>query len=126
MKRNNASVFFISFFCVLVFAFFCMCYAADSLGQYGGQVVGGLGNLLQDNTAAMTIYTLLLTIIGIVCRVMLKRLPTVIRGIAGKVVWSALAGLFGDGVVMDNNKDMEFVKDRLKKKYPLLQIEIKK
>jgi hypothetical protein len=88
----------------------------------GDDIVAALGKLIKDNTIVMTIYSVILTIIGIGIRVLLKKLPTVASGIVGKILWKLAAVLFGDGVVLSNNKDAEAVKAALQKKYPLFDI----
>lgn len=107
--------------CLVLFVFVFPILAADN-GMVGDDIVAALGKLIKDNTIVMTIYSVILTIIGIGIRVLLKKLPTVASGIVGKILWKLAAVLFGDGVVLSNNKDAEAVKAALQKKYPLFDI----
>lgn len=94
-------------------------------GTVGNDIVDMLTKLLKDNTLAMAIYTAIAGLIGIGLRVLLKKLPTVMQGIVGVVFWRIAAALFGDGVMLRNNTDPNFVKAELMKRYPLLRIDIK-
>jgi hypothetical protein len=67
----------------------------------------------------------LMTVIGVIARVLLKMLPVNLQGVLGLIFWPIMKGLFGDGVVLANNKDPEYVKKELLKKYDYLNIEIK-
>jgi hypothetical protein len=87
-------------------------------------VVGKLTGVLGDADAA-AVWGIIVSIIGIIGRLILKRVPTVMRGIAGTIFWSIAKGIFGDGVVLSNHTDPEYLKEELKKKYPLLDINIK-
>lgn len=104
-----------------------LAHGADTLGTVGQRVVPWLSAAFDgDAAAATTVWTSLLTILGmVVSRVVLKRIPTVARGLLGKVIWSFLSGLFGDGVVLSNHPDPEYLKEKLKKKFPLLRIDVK-
>lgn len=97
---------------------------ASDNGTVGDSIIVMLADLLKDNSLAVTAYTAIVGIIGICARVLLKKVPTVARGIVGAIFWKIAAILFGDGVLLENNKDTEFVRDQLKKKYPLLSIKI--
>lgn len=94
-------------------------------GSVGTDIIVMLTDLLKDNTLAVTIYTAIAGLIGIGLRVLLKKLPTAMQGIVGLLFWKIAAALFGDGVMLRNNTDPEFVKSELMKRYPLLQIKIK-
>jgi hypothetical protein len=98
---------------------------AGGNGTVGNDIVDMLTKLLQDNTLAMAIYTAIAGLIGIGLRVLLKKLPTVMQGVVGVVFWRIAAALFGDGVMLRNNTDPNFVKTELMKRYPLLRIDIK-
>jgi hypothetical protein len=75
-----------------------------------------------DNASATAIYTALLALIGIVSRIILKKLPTNMNGNVSIVFWHIMAALFGDGVKLENNVDTDAVLQALKKKYPNLDI----
>lgn len=94
-------------------------------GVAGDEVVDMLTKLLKDNTLAVAIYTTIVGLVGIGLRVLLKKIPTVMQGVVGIFFWKVAAALFGDGVILENHKDAQFIKDQLIKKYPLLQIKIK-
>jgi hypothetical protein len=120
----------LQFVILTLFAFICcllpVLVFAGGNGTVGNEIVDMLTKLLQDNTLAMAIYTAIAGLIGIGLRVILKKLPTVMQGIVGVVFWRIAAALFGDGVMLRNNTDPNFVKAELIKRYPLLSIDIKK
>jgi hypothetical protein len=95
-------------------------------GSVGDDVVDMLTKLFGDNGVAITIYTAIVSLIGIGLRVLLKKIPTAMQGIVGIVFWKIAAALFGDGVMLRNNTDPNFVKNELIKRYPLLRIDVKK
>lgn len=105
--------------------FVTLCFAADN-GAVGNRLVEILENFLKDNTVAASVYTAIIGLLGIGIRVLLKKIPTTMQGLAGKIAWKIAAALFGSGVVLENHTDPEYVKKELVKKYPLLQIDIKK
>jgi len=116
-------------FMVLVFSAFLFCIvpilAFAGNGTAGDEIVDMLTRMLKDNTMAVAIYTAIAGLIGIGLRILLKKIPTVMQGIVGVIFWKIAAALFGDGVMLENHKDVEFVKRELIKKYPLLSIDIK-
>lgn len=109
----------------IVCLFVGICFAADN-GAIGNKILTILENFLKDNTVAASVYTAIVGLLGIGLRILLKRIPTSMQGIAGKIIWKIAAALFGSGVVLENHTDPEYVKQELIKKYPLLQIDIKK
>lgn len=108
-----------TFLCLPVLVF------AEGNGVVGTEIVNMLSELLKNNTLAIAIYTAIMGLIGIGFRILLKKLPTGMQTIAGVLFWKIAAALFGDGVVLEKNNDMAYVKRQLLKKYPLLRIEVK-
>ena len=99
---------------------------AGEYGSIGGKLFDPLVNLFGVELAGKIMGGLIGIIGWIVARVILKKIPTSMQGIVGKIFWKIASGLFGDGVIMSQHKDLEFVKKELIKKHPLLQIDIKK
>ena len=96
-------------------------------GVVGDSIIKWFVDYLKvDPEKALTLFGTILTAIGIMIRFALKKIPTKTSGIIGFVVWHVAAFLFGDGVKLENHSDTEYVRDQLKKKYPLLNIEIPK
>jgi uncharacterized membrane protein YcaP (DUF421 family) len=96
-----------------------MAFAADSL------VTG-------DTRAAVADVLLAVACIAItrIVQVFAAKIPTVRRGLIGKIIWAIAEGVLGKEVSEQNSVDLtEEEKDRLKaqlkKKYPILREEIK-
>lgn len=103
-----------------------LAFAGDGQGVAGSYIFDLLEKLLKDNTVAVSIYTAVIGLIGIGIRVLLKKIPGGADGMLAGLIWKLLVFLFGKGVVMSGNTDMEFVKKELQKEYPLLKIDIQK
>lgn len=112
------------FFAFIVVAMSAVVFAGN--GVAGDQILDLLKKLIPDSGVALAVYTAIVGLIGIAIRVLLKKIPTAMSGIVGLVIWKIAAFLFGDGVVLEKHTDPEYVKAQLIKKYPLLQIDIKK
>jgi len=111
---------------VLVLTFVTLIFAADNAGAVGNTILAFLEKLLKVSPEmSLSIYTTMLVLLGIVVRVILKKIPGGVEGPIGKVVWWLLSVLFGSGVRLEGSTDNEYVKAQLKKKFPLLNIEIK-
>jgi hypothetical protein len=121
---SMSKVIWILVVAMLAVIFPVVLFADDGTGTVGSEIVRMLTTLFNDNSMALTIYTAIVSIIGICARVLLKKVPVVARGIVGMFFWKIAAILFGDGVLLENNKNTEYVRDELKKKYPLLSIKI--
>lgn len=124
--RSKNLLYMVMVLIILALALFpVIAFCAGGNGTVGNEIVDMLTKLLKDNTMAVTIYTAIAGLISIGLRIVLKRIPTAMQGIVGFVFWKIAAALFGDGVMLRNNTDPEFVKRELIKRYPLLQIDIK-
>lgn len=121
MKKVSLIYFVMAF----LFGFAAFCFAGD-YGTVGDKVFEPLAKLFGADTAGKLLAALVAVIGWIISRVILKKVPVSMQGIIGKVFWSIAKGLFGDGVVLANHTNPEYLKAELKKKYPLLQIDIKK
>jgi hypothetical protein len=112
--------------CVLILTFVTLLFAADSAGVVGNTILAFLEKMLKVSPeVALSIYTTILVVLGIVIRVILKKIPGGVEGPIGKVVWWLLSIFFGSGVRLEGSTDKEYVKAQLKKRFPLLNIEIK-
>lgn len=99
--------------------------AASASGIVGDTLISWFVKALEvDPAAALSIYTAIAVALGVIVRVLLKLAPVKLQGIF-TVLWNLAAFLFGNGVKLENNKDPEYVKAALTKKYPLLQIDVK-
>jgi hypothetical protein len=125
MKNLRNAQFVILMLVAFIWCILPVLAFAGGNGTVGNDIVDMLTKLLQDNTLAMAIYTAIAGLIGIGLRVLLKKLPTVMQGVVGVVFWKIAAALFGDGVVLSKHTDMNYVKNELIKKFPLLRIDIK-
>lgn len=94
-------------------------------GVAGDQITDLLKRIIPDGNVALAVYTAIVGLIGIGIRVLLKKIPTAMNGVASMIIWKIAAFLFGDGVVLSNHTDPEYVKQQLIKKYPLLKIDVK-
>jgi len=112
----------ISLSLLIVIILSTICFAADP--SLKDTVIGKLTGPLGDVDAA-AVWGIIISIIGILGRVILKKIPTIMRGPVSLIFWNIMKGIFGDGVVLSNNSDPEYLKKELTKKYPLLQIGIK-
>lgn len=123
-KSNKGGSMFKKIFskaCAFLFLFAVVAFAGEALRD---STISKLAPILGGDDAA-AIWGIIVALVGIVGRVILKKIPTGMRGLAGVVFWNVMKGIFGDGVVLSNNTNPEYLKRELSKKYPLLQIEIK-
>lgn len=96
-------------------------------GVVGDKVVGWLQTVLGFSPEfALEIYTAIVVVLVIIVRIVLKKMPSSTETIFGRVIWKFLSGIFGDGVMIENNTNPEFIKEQLIKKHPFLKIEVKK
>jgi hypothetical protein len=110
------------FLCVLIGA-----AVAATNGILGNSIVNWFIDFLKvEPEKALGLFVSFTTLLSVVIRFILKKVPSKTSGIIGFALWHAAAFLFGDGVKLENNTDMKYVKEELKKKYPLLNIEIPK
>ena len=110
---------------LFIMSWVILCFAGD-YGTLGDKLFPVLAKAFGVDIAGKIMAALVAVIGWIIGRVVLKKIPTRMQGIVGKIFWKFAAVLFGSGVVMDNHTDPEYVKAELVKKYPLLQIDIKK
>jgi hypothetical protein len=107
---------------LLVIAFAFAVFASDSALR--DTVIAKATGLLGGDDAG-ALWGIIVAIVGIGGRLILKKIPTIMRGPVGLVFWNVMKGIFGDGVVLSNHSDPEYLKTELSKKYPLLNIDIK-
>lgn len=111
---------------ILILSVVFVCLAADNTGVVGNIILGWFEKMFKVSPeVALSIYTTILLVLGIVLRVVLTKIPGGVDGPIGKAFWWVMGILFGDNVKLQNNTDSATVKAALKKKYPLLNIEIK-
>jgi hypothetical protein len=93
-------------------------------GVFGGVIQNALAKWFKDDPqSAVAAWTSIITMIGIGCRVLLKKVPG--AGLGG-FFWTIAKFFFGDGVILENNTDRNYVTEELKKKYPWIsEISIK-
>jgi hypothetical protein len=109
--------------CLLVLP--VLAFAGDQ-GVAGNYLLELLGKLIKNDPLTVAIMGAVVLAVHALIRVILKKIPGGEDGPIGKVIWWIATVLFGKGVVMSGNTDMEFVKKELVKEYPLLKIDIKK
>jgi hypothetical protein len=118
-------MFIVMRFSVVLLLFFVVVFAGN--GVAGEGLITLLAKWFNaDPASALSIYTSILTIVYAGARVILKKIPTKMNGSVSFMFWHVMSFLFGDGVKLENHTDNDYVKEQLKKKYPLLNIEIKK
>ena len=99
---------------MVVMAMAIVALAGD--GVIGGIIQNALAKWFKDDPqSAVAAWTSIITMIGIGCRVLLKKIPG--AGLGG-FFWTIAKFFFGDGVILENNTDRNYVTEELKKKYP--------
>jgi len=103
---------------------FSMCFAGDGVlfGIFIDLLKKAFATDPEAATMAVAAWTAFIAIAGIACRLFLKKVPG--AGLGG-LFWIIMKGLFGDGVVLENNTDPKYLQQELSKKYPALDIRIK-
>jgi TctA family transporter len=110
---------------LVLVAFVVFCFAGE-YGTIGDKLLAPLAKLFGADLAGKVLAAVIAIIGWILGRLILKWVPTSMRTIVGKVFWKIMAGLFGDGVLLANHNDPEYLKAELTKKYKIFQIDIKK
>lgn len=78
--------------------------------------------LIKCHTLTLSVYTVLLMLLGICIRVTLKKVPKTIIG-GWVIFWKIAEILFGSAVTTENNVDSEYIKQKLIKRYPTIHIQ---
>jgi hypothetical protein len=104
------------FFWLIFIAFATAAFAGSaepSQGFLGIRIIEKFAELLQVHPVeATTLYTGLLVLL----RVILKKAPVRKKSVIGRLFWKIAEILFGDGVVIEHNQNIEEVKARMRKK----------
>jgi hypothetical protein len=96
---------------------------ASTTGTAGSVLTGFFEKILKVSPdVAIMIYTALLAIVGVILRVILKKIPGGPEGPIGKVIWGILAFFFGDGVRLEGSTDTAMLMEKLSEKFPNMTI----